>query len=267
MICVVLPISRTTYLRAVFNCLAELKKPSDTELLIITDGNKDLEMAVDNRLDSISFARVQVVKFGDKPEETRDRRRFRISEIHNRLKHYLPDKCDYVLSLEDDTTYPEGTLNRMLDIMDRYEDCAFVEGVELGRHKSKYVGGWQADDIYNPQRITSVMPSFVGNPVKREHQQYIQDIDAGGLYCALIRADLYKSHHFEPYDKQGKEGLSCDLNFGLYLRNLGFKCLIDWSLILDHIGDKGSVNLGNTTPIQIEFSKRKDQWTSRVVNN
>jgi hypothetical protein len=100
--------------------------------------------------------------------------------------------------------------------------------------------------------------------------QGLQEIDAGGLYCALIDADLYKMHTFEPLDKQGWNGLSCDVNFGLYLRQQGYKCLIDWDLQTDHIGEYGSVNLGNTKPEELIFIKTNGEWVCRraeIFNN
>lgn len=249
----VLPISRMDYLRPVFNCLKMLRKPDDTELIIIIDGSEELQKAVDRRLDSLDYKKIQVINFGDKPGEDINTRRFRISEIHNTLRHFIPNYCDYVFSIEDDTVYPMNTLTKMINTMEQYEDCAFVEGAELGRHKTKYVGGWVADDIAHPLWIASVLPT-----------DGIEPIDAGGLYCALIKADCYKTHNFEPFDKEGKNGLGCDLNFGLWLRNQGYECLIDWSIQCDHIGDKGSVNLGNTKPVTVVFEKRFGKWSGRT---
>lgn len=253
MILIVLPISRKDYLKPVFDCLAKLIRSEDTELLIITDGDKELEKAVDRRLDSISYKKIQVVSFGEKASEDIDSRRWRISEIHNKARHYVPYYCDYIFSVEDDTVYPDSSLAKMLDIYDTYEDCGFVEGVELGRHKTKYVGAWIADDLQLPSKITSVMPT-----------EGLQEIDAGGLYCALIKADLYRRHNFQPYDTEGKNGLSCDVNLGLWIRRQGYKCLIDWSIKCDHIGDKGSVNLGNTKPVTVVFEKRNSKWNGRT---
>lgn len=250
MITILLPISRKDYLRPVFNCLIELEKPLDTELIIITDGNAELERAVDKRLDLLHFKRIQVLSFGDTPAEDIDSRRYRISAIHNKLRQYIPENCEYVFSIEDDTTYPFDTLTKMLG---GYK-ASFIQGVQLGRRNSPYIGGWNADDINEPRNIKSVMPY--------KHVEY-EEIDAGGLYCALIDANLYRSHTFEPFDKEGTNGLSCDVNFGLYIKRMGGHCFIDWSIQCDHIGDRGSVNLGNTTPEQLTFEKNNGEWKVR----
>lgn len=254
MICVVLPISRKDYLKPVFDSLAALHTPEDTQLLIITDGDHELERAVDRRLDSIHFSRIQVVSFGDSPAEDIDSRRYRISAIHNKARHLIPEETDYVMLLEDDTTYPPNTLTKFIKTLDNVDSAVFVEGVELGRHNSPYVGGWKADSVYKPNEFLSVMPNHG-----------IQNIDAGGLYCCLVEAELYRMHQFEPWDKEGKNGLSCDVNFGLYLRQMGYDCFIDWSIQLDHIGDRGSVNLGNTKPVQIIFQKKDGKWLATTL--
>jgi hypothetical protein len=261
MITIVLPISRLTYLKAVFDSLDTLERLNNTELLIITDGNRDLEQSVDRRLDSINYSHVRVISFGDtpKPDHYNDRkivaeRRSHIAAIHNFAKHHIAEECDFVFSIEDDTTYPPDTLSKLLNSMDEQPNAAFVQGIELGRHSTPYAGGWLADNVYNPNTIQSIMP-----------QDGLQEIDAGGLYCALIDAELYRMHQFEPLDKDGDNGLSCDVNFGLYLVQQGYTCWADWSIQCDHIGEKGAVNLGNTEPCKVIFEKHKNKWGSWVA--
>lgn len=261
MITIILPISRRDYLRPVFNCLAELEKPKDTELLIILDGNQKLEQAVGRRIKQLKdYSLIRVIGFGDGPVENRNDRRYRISAIHNMAKNYVSDKAEYVMLLEDDTTYPANTL---VDLLARIKNkgCSFIQGLELGRWKTKYFGAWRADDVNNPKVIRSLLPPLVD---KLSLYKYYS-IDAGGLYCALVDADLYKQHTFEPFDKEGTNGLGCDVNFGLYLRQQGYQCLTDWDIQCDHIGKTGSVNLGNTKPVQVEFYKHKNKWNSKVV--
>lgn len=249
-----MPISRVEYLKPVFDCLAALDKPDDTELLIITDGDEELEKKVDRRLDTVSFKKVQVISFGDSPREDIDSRRWRISEIHNKARKYVTG--EYVFLTEDDTTYPPDTINRLLRAFKQSLHCRFAQGVELGRRKTPYVGAWMADDISNPNKISSLMPNS---------QASLQLIDAGGFYCALVDANEYSNHIFEPFDKQGKMGLSCDVNFGMSLRQEGYLCYMDWGVQCDHIGEKGSVNLGNTKPVQVIFEKRKGEWSGRTA--
>lgn len=251
---ITLPISRTDYLRPVFNCLQALDRPSDTELLIVTDGDKELQKKVDDRIQYLNYKRIRVLNFGDTPASDIDSRRYRISAIHNEIKYHIPEDCDYVFSIEDDTVFPPDALTKLSLAFHYDNQLAFAQGVQLGRRNTPYVGAWKADTIYNPTLIKSLLPS-----------KGIQEIDAGGLYCALIDAELYKMHYFEPFDKKGNVGLSCDLNFGLYLRQMGYKCYIDWSIECDHIGDKGSVNIGNTKSVRVQFTKRGDEWDAETI--
>lgn len=254
MITILLPISRTTYLKPMFDCLDTLERPKDTELLIITDGDSALERAVDKRLDSISYPHVRVLSFGNKAAENINDRRYRIAAIHNKTKHYIAEDCEYIFALEDDTVCPPDTLTKLLHGFNSVDNCAFIEGVELGRWNYPYIGAWKTDNVFEPNEFLSAMPSHG-----------IAEIDAGGLYCALIDADLYKMHNFQPFDTEGKNGLSCDVNFGLYLRQQGYKCYIDHSIQCDHIGVKGSVNLGNTKPVQVRFSRMNNKWTGETL--
>lgn len=262
MITVILPISRKDYLRPVFSCLAELEKPDDTELLIILDGSQELQLAVNKKLNNLKgFSSIRVILFGDGPVENRNDRRYRIAAIHNMAKHHVPDGCDYVFLIEDDTVYPKGALMRFLSIIHneadwRSLDTGYVGGLEIGRWKTKYIGAWEADDIDDPLKITSL------KELPREN--FIQQVEAGGFYCALTYASFYKEHNFEPYDKQGTNGLGCDVNYGLYLRRKGYQVEVT-DVLCDHIGKEGAVNFGNTKPVQVEFYKHKNKWNSRVV--
>lgn len=254
MITCVLMISRLDYLSEVFESLNNLDKPKDTELLLIVDSiDKPLVDFIDKAIDNLNFSTIRVKYSGNvAPKDNIADRRFRISSLHNLAKLEIPDDCKYVYLHEDDTLAPPDTLTKLLKIFG-VEDCAYAEGVEVGRHKSKYIGGWWADDVNNPEKIISVLTS-----------DGIEPIDAGGFYCALVDADLYKAHTFEPFDTEGTNGLSCDVNFGLWLRRLGYGCYIDWSIQCDHISEKGSVNMGNTKIQQVVFERRRNKWTSRV---
>lgn len=255
MITIVLPISRTEYLDQVFYSLDKLLRPDDTELLIITDGDKALQKAVDKHLDSINYAHIRVINFGDAPAEDINSRRYRISAIHNKLRHYIPTNCKLVFSIEDDTTFGGLALQRLINAYNETPNCAYAEGIQLGRRNSPYVGAWLADDVYEPKLISSLYPRKFG----------LQEIDAGGLYCALIDADLYKMHQFQPFDKDGTNGLSCDVNFGFYLRQMGYKCVVDHGLEVDHLGESGTINPSNTKAELLEFYLENNEWKVRRV--
>lgn len=243
MITIVLPISRKEYLFGVFKGLDDLIRPAETELLIITDGNRELEDCVQSLLDTIHFNRIQVVNFGNSPASDIYDRRHRIAEIHNFAKHYVSEAAQEVFLLEDDTVLdPEG----LMKLIESYEahEATFMQGVQVGRWKTPYIGGWLADDIKDPQLIKSVAPG-----------EGVQEIDAGGLYCALVDAKVYKQHHFEPYVKYDMKGLSCDVNFGLWMRYLGMKVMMNWDVQCGHYKDGQILTLDRVRPVVIVFDK------------
>lgn len=266
MITILFIVSRSTHLKKVFKSIEALERPTDTELLIVIDGHDHkLQQTVDNQLDQITYKSVRIITFdSDGALDTIDQRRYRISALHNFAKHYISDKSDYVLSIEDDTTFPKDGLTKMLDYFND-PHCGFVEGVELGRHNTPYVGAWSVDDYQNPTKITSLMPGD-NQPFEKILPFTGSKIAAGGLYFCLIRAQLYKQHHYEPYDKEGTNGLSCDVNLGLAISNKGYDCFIDWSIICKHHTDDGYISLENTEPTKIQFTKSDNKWTVAKIN-
>lgn len=241
MITIVLPISRKDYLLPIFDCLDKLKRPNDTELLLITDGDAELEKAVQLLLDSISYFKVMIVNFGDAPAAEIVDRRKRIAEIHNFAKQYISEDCKQVFLIEDDTVFDELALSELQVAMFN-EKATFVQGVEVGRWKTPYIGGWLADDFMNPKVIKSVKPS-----------KGLQEIDAGGLYCALVDAKAYLQHHFQPYASQDMKGLGCDVNFGLWMRKLGMKVVMDWDVQCGHYKDGRQLRLEEIRPVVAVF--------------
>jgi hypothetical protein len=242
-ITVIMPISRKEYLLPMFKCLEELKKPEDTELLLILDGDQELGQMVDSLLDLLSYRRVQVRDFGDSPAAALHERRMRISQVHNFAKQFISEDVDQVFLVEDDTNFSPDSMLQLKKTMDG-TGAAFVQGIEVGRWKTPYIGGWLVNDIHHPTKVTSVAP-----------QKGILEIDAGGLYCALVDANEYFMHLFEPYDKIGKNGLACDLNFGLWLRQKGKTVLMDWSVECGHYKEGRQLRLEDVKPVIVTFEK------------
>jgi hypothetical protein len=221
--------------------------------LIITNGDKTLQRSVDAKLNRLKFSCINIIHHSDPIGVTIDERRQRISAIHNQAKHNVSKEADFVLLVEDDTTFPPYALKNFLTVFENDPECGFVEGVELSRHNVPYIGGWITDNVYDPTTFRSVMSD-----------DETSHIDAGGFYCALVRTDLYRNHTFKPFDTVGTNGLSCDVNFGLSLSQMGYNNYIDWLVQCDHIGDNGSVNMGNTRPARVVFEKIDGRWLART---
>jgi glycosyltransferase involved in cell wall biosynthesis len=217
----ILPVSRPQYLDRVLESLAnQTLKPQN--LLVIYDGpegrfidvrNKVAELNIDNRLCVQS----------DNPRlafSIPDRRRH-IVNIHNHAKE-LVENTDWVFCVEDDGVLPPNALLDLVGVVNDHKDTGIVTGVELGRWGVPYVGAWIVDNINDVQNVESVE--------NKTSCTTLEEIDACGLYCALVRADGYKQHNFFT-----SNGLGPDVNLGLYLRQQGFKNYINWGVHVTHL--------------------------------
>lgn len=217
----VLPVSRLTYLdRVLESLLNQTHKPDN--LLVIFDGHESQFLEVRNKIVGLPFDSVIcVVSTNLAPAHTIPDRRRHISNIHNQFKELIQD-ADWIFSIEDDGILPSNALERLINIVSEYDNVGMVTGVELGRWGVPYVGAWLVDDINDIQLITSIE--------NKSSEPGIEEIDACGLYCALIRADKYKEHIFF-----NNNGLGPDVNLGLYLRKQGYNNYIDWSIPVTHL--------------------------------
>ncbi len=224
---IILTVSRDDFLGKVITSIELLECQNDTtNILCIVDGPPTLFLKTRNLINETKFNKRLTVQFKGKNSKAKvdiKSRRARISAIHNEAKKYLTHDKGYVFSIEDDTTFGPKALKKLLRVAQSNKALGMAEGVELGRWGVPYVGAWIADDIYNPQVLTSV--ENIHNTVDGR----VSNIDAGGLYCSLIRTDLYKQHDFT-----SKNGLGPDINFGLECRQLGFDNFIVWNIRCTH---------------------------------
>lgn len=220
----ILPVSRIEYFDRVIQSLLNQSYKERTSLLVVVDGSNELFVQVHNKLAHIPLDFVLCVKSTNYGDATTSipQRRARISAIHNQIRELLPEDCDYVFSIEDDGILPMNALSWLVNDVQSYPAAGLITGVELGRWGVPYVGAWTVDNVMDVKKITS-MESKVGT-------SKVEEVDACGLYCALIRADLYKQHDFG-----SGNGLGPDINMALEFRQLGFKNYIDWFIPITHL--------------------------------
>lgn len=256
-ITIVLPCSRPEYLSKVFASLELLElKALQVNLLCIVDGNPTLYADVRNRTELSKFNQRLTVQYKS-PKLAPGKyntlgRRLRIPDIHNFAKEFIQD-CDYVLLTEDDNTLPPDTIKKLYaDILD-YPYAGLISGVCVGRHGVKHLGLWTTDDVYNPNIVESIaMPE----------QPTVQTVDAAGLYCMLVKADLYKQHDFAVFENNA---LGCDVEFSLWIRQQGYSCYGDMSIIIPHL-EKDRVILPSNVRLEIAtFTKHDRGWRQKTV--
>lgn len=256
-----IPISRDQHLDRLFVSLEALDCDTETtSLLAYVDGDRFLYERVSALVEASKFAGRRCVKRPyEKPTNGLHARRKRIAAIKNESKALIGD-CDYVFGIEDDTIVPPHTLSKFLNDYAAYPYAGFIEGVELGRWDIPYVGAWRADDVYEPTKIESLMPHRVKGLTDADGSPLldIDEIDAGGFYCYLTKREHYMMHEYRPF---GYNDMGPDVNFGLFLRQQGFKNYIDWSVSCEHRtrGGRG-ITITSTTPQQAAMVKRGEDW-------
>ena len=254
----ILPISRTKYLdRVITSLINQTYKPHS--LLVVYDGPDSDYLAVRNKIVGLDFAQVLCVQSNNKSVafSIPDRRRHIVS-IHNQLRGLIGD-ADWVFSIEDDGVLQPDSLDRLVNVAQYHQDAGMVTGVELGRWGVPYVGAWVVDDMNDVQVITSIE-----NKTLQALPFAVQEIDACGLYCALIRADYYKQHEFFT-----DNGLGPDVNLGLFLRQNGFKNYIDWGVSVTHLTDRDGdeIEIHATSSAKVVRLTRLsgDRWQSTLL--
>lgn len=154
-------------------------------------------------------------------------RRIRIADVHNQSKHLI-GKTDgeVVVGFEDDTVFEDPeTINRLLAPLEwKHQNIAFVQGVQLGRHGTYYVGAWICDNPLNVGHIKTAMPP------EGKYEGH-SNIDAGGMFGYATPKELYMQHDY--FSSSGAP-YAVDVNYGLWLRANGYNCLMDWGLKFGH---------------------------------
>lgn len=225
MITVILPVSRTKYLDRVLESLKNQTYKADN-LVVIHDGSDAEFVVVRNKIAELDFENKLCVKsYNDGPGANIHDRRKNIANIHNQFREIISDTSleHWLFSIEDDGILPPDALERLLKVAKSQPYVGMVTGVELGRWGSPYVGAWRVDNKNNVTKIWSIQN-------KSRDTDEVEDIDACGLYCALIRANRYRSHHFFT-----NNGLGPDVNLGLSMRREGLRNYIDWGVHVTHL--------------------------------
>lgn len=223
----ILPVSRLEFLDQVLDSLIKQSYEERTALLVVVDGSDELYVKVHNKLASIPLNDVLCVMSEDfrGGAVTIPQRRWHISAIHNQIRKLVGQDVDWIFSIEDDGILPVNALSWLVNVVQTRPNVGMVTGVELGRWGVPYVGAWLADDVSNTKKLTSLENKVGSNDV--------DEIDACGLYCALIRADLYKLHDFN-----SRNGLGPDVNLGLDIKQCGFQNYIEWTVPVTHMNSK-----------------------------
>lgn len=220
---IILTVSREDFLTEVISSLELLDcDQTYTNILCIVDGDANLHVKVRNLIQKTKFNERLTVQYPDRKAIKRfdtDFRRKRIAAIHKYAQQFV-GISEYVFLTEDDTIIPRDALKKLQRHIRDTPGCVMAEGVEVGRWGILHVGVWKFDDVYEPTSVSSLPYKTSG----------VEQIDAGGFYCTLMKAENYKEQEFKLF-----ESLGPDISMGLFLRRDGYVNLVDWSVPCRHL--------------------------------
>lgn len=199
--------------------------PTLTNLCIIVDGDQSLIANTIQKYAEAKGYRSFHVKINADwhPNETRLAiRRMRIADVKNQSKDLIA-KTDgeYIISLEDDTVFDRlKSFDRLLQPLLEDPTIGFVEGVQMGRWGANMIGAWDANAVKDPTEIKTLLP-----------KSGYEDITAGGWYGYATRRGLYMNCE---YYTSSAQPWGPDVNFGFWLRERGYKCVVDWDTVFGH---------------------------------
>lgn len=252
---IVMPVSRSEYLRRVFAALDMMPcNANETNILCYVDGDQKLfEITRNFVLNSKFKERLCVYRHKGLPQINHIKhRRQRIADIHNELKEIVGN-VEYLLLMEDDTLVPLNGFEKLLKNYSVNHYAGFITGVQIGRWGYTVPGVWQVNNPYDINRVNSMLPNT---------EKPFEEIDAAGLYFCMTRSEFYKQIHFEPFDSI----LGPDVSFGLALRKQGYKNYVDWTINTTHLTKQGEIKVYNTPLQKITFNKiEAEKWTQEVV--
>jgi hypothetical protein len=210
--------------------------PKQTNLCFIVDADEPYIATATKKFAEKHHYRSYHIAVNDdhEPNEVRiARRRERIALVKNQSKDLINQTDgEIVVCFEDDTVMrdPETIFKLITPLSDQ---VGFVEGVQAGRWGVKMIGAWRVhyapqSELYAAQALAvptsaeTCLPDAMGGH---------DNISAGGFYGYATWRKLYLNHDY--YQSTG-EPWGPDVNYGLWLGQRGWDCLVDWDLTFGH---------------------------------
>lgn len=234
-------------------------KPERTHLAIVLDGKMPLLHETFKKFArQYKYASLEILhNYDHEPSGNISTRRGRIAFVKNQSKDIIKKHdSQYVIGLEDDTVFNFECFCRLLEPFTRLKDIGFVEGVQSGRWGCPYVGVWSVDDFDFVQKAeTLTLPEQ--EPRASVDDKGYEEIDAGGFYYYATPTILYLAHD---YSWSG-EYWGADVNYGLWLRKQGYKCLVDWQSRCGHRQEgKQEILYPTEATVSVCYYKRDNKW-------
>lgn len=234
-----------------------IHKPENTNLAFIVDID---EPFIHNKLkryaEEYGYRACEIIRNSDHhPNEVRvSARRLRIADMKNQSKKLVAKlDGDIVVSLEDDTVFDLDCFCRLIKPLLEDARVGFVQGVQCGRWGVKMIGAWRVDDVNHPKHAETV---------QAKGKSGYEQIDAGGFYGYATRKELYLGHD---YYSSSAQPYGPDVNYGLYVRQQGYQCIIDWDTVFGH-NDHNVILYPDDSVTKITFTKNiTGEWLREDV--
>lgn len=183
-----------------------------------------------------------------------DARRRKIAQNHKVLREAV-EKYEpaFVWQLEGDGILPSNALERLLSDYNNLKEkhkFGYVSGVQVGRHGIYALGAWQFNT--NRTEFSSLDHKARG----------IQEVDATGMYC------LFATYHswLRGTCDWNDERWGPDVNFGLSLRDQGYRIYVDTTLQIGHVTqERGIIYPNHMSVCNVRFYQENRQWKYRTT--
>lgn len=179
-------------------------------------------------------------------------RKSRIAYVKNQSKDLVAaTDGEYVICFEDDTIFERlQSFDQLVKPMITSSKVGFVEGVQIGRWGARMVGAWKVDNPQFPTEARTLLPPA---------EPSIQSISAGGFYGYATPKLLYLEHD---YFSSMARPWGPDVEYGLWLRQKCYECLIDWGIVFGHQDAGGAIGWPENEKLT-EVIYNKDLATGR----
>jgi len=226
-----------------------------TEILVYFDGKAEhYEHFILERLKALKnlqeFNGLKVFCSGTEPfsDEVLIGRRQRVIEIWETFKLMMSESSEITFGLEDDIQAPANaflTLNRHLSLD---PNIGYATGAAVGRWEKPILGVWHI--VYNEAGEEIEVYSL-------KLGKGLEYIEGAGLYCFAVRSELIRKHTFADV----APCLSVDVNFVASVGKSGYKSIVDWSVLCNHVLGNGRIlKPNNKKVVQTKWIKKNNEW-------
>lgn len=250
------------------NLAATKHDPKLTNLAFIVDTNDEYmgrQLRAFSETHGYRSFHVKINSDWEPNEQRLGIRRMRIADVKNQSKELISrSDGSIIIGMEDDTVFDRlESFNHLYQPILENDKVGFVEGVQMGRWGANMLGVWDCDDFEYPQKVWTLLPP--GESYKENMVRGSQEITGGGFYGYATQRELYLNCDY--YTSSGQPW-GPDVNYGLWLRQRGYKCLVNWDAVFGH-SDRGDIAYPDNPPrgplVKIIYNRDKltGKWERR----